>query len=66
MIAQSSVWQCGPAWLTKDENEWPVTRTESKLTETEKNDVLKYLKSQKEVCILDIEAKTYSSTSPSM
>ena len=27
LIAQDSVWQCGPAWLTKDETEWPVTRT---------------------------------------
>merc|ERR1712237_16789 len=53
MIAQGSVWQCGPAWLVKDETEWPVTRTESKLSETEKNDVTKYLKSQ---------AKTYSSS----
>ena len=55
MIAQGSVWQCGPAWLIKDETEWPVTRTESKLSETEKEDVQKYLKSQK-------EAKTYSSS----
>ncbi len=55
MIAQGSVWQCGPAWLIKDETEWPVTRTESKLSETEKDDVQKYFRSQK-------EAKTYSSS----
>ena len=61
MIAQGSVWQCGPAWLIKDETEWPVTKTESKLSETEKDDVKKYLKSQKEACISSIEAKTYSS-----
>ena len=65
MIAQGSVWQCGPAWLVRDETEWPVTRTESKLSETEKDDILKYLKSQKEACILNIEAKTYSLNSPS-
>merc|ERR1712215_29661 len=62
MIAQGSVWQCGPAWLVKDETEWPVTRTECKLSETEKDDVQNYLKSQKEACILNIEANTYSSS----
>ena len=55
MIAQGSVWQCGPAWLIRDKTEWTVTRIDSKLSETEKDDVQKYLKSQK-------EAKTYSSS----
>ena len=32
-----------------------VTKTESKLSETEKDNVQKYLKSQKEACILNIE-----------
>ena len=61
MIARGSVWQCGPAWLIKDETEWPVSKTESKLSETEKDNVQIYLKSQKEACILNIEAITYSS-----
>ena len=43
-----SVWQCGPEWLTKDENEWPVTNI-IKLTEDEKNDVQKFVKSTKKV-----------------
>ena len=55
------MWQCGPAWLVKDETEWPVTKVESQLTETEKDDVQKYFKSQKEACISNIETKTYSS-----
>ena len=64
MIAQGSVWQCGPAWLINDETEWPVSRTESKLSETEKDDVQKYLKSQKEAieAIEAIEAKTTATT----
>ena len=64
MIAQGSVWQCGPAWLVKEETEWPVSRTESKLSETEKDDVQKYLKLQKEAieAVEAIEAKTTATT----
>ena len=47
-IGPISVWQCGPEWLTKDENEWPVTNI-IKLTEDEKNDVQKFVKSTKKV-----------------
>ena len=47
-IGPISVWQCGSEWLTKYENEWPVTNI-IKLTEDEKNDVQKFVKSTKKV-----------------
>ena len=45
-LGPKSIWQCGPEWIIKDENEWPVTII-GKLTDEEKNDVQKFAKSKK-------------------
>ena len=55
-LEQGSIWQSGPAWLTKDEKLWPITRP--KLSEEQLETVLRFQKGSTKIkCLVSIVTK---------